>query len=85
MRREFEMSEDDLKALLDAGKPVPAMYLTGGQPMFGTPQENANRAWQRLGEKLGFQHMTVQPIAGKDHRFFSAEENRDDAAPESEE
>jgi aromatic ring-opening dioxygenase catalytic subunit (LigB family) len=30
------------------------MFLSGGTPMFGTPQENANRAWQRLGEKVGF-------------------------------
>jgi argininosuccinate lyase len=70
MRREFEMTEDDLRELLDASKPVPAMYLTGGQPMFGSPQENA---WKRLGEKLGFQPMTVRPVDGKGQRFFTAE------------
>jgi hypothetical protein len=41
----------------------------------GTPrsqQENANEAWRRLGEKLGFDYMTVRPN-GKGDRFFSAE------------
>jgi len=37
-----------------------------------SPQERANRAWQRLGEKYGFDHMTVRPIQGKGKRFFSA-------------
>jgi hypothetical protein len=42
--------------------------------MFGTPQENANKAWQRLGEKMGFDYMTVQPIPGKGQRHFTAVE-----------
>ena len=37
-----------------------------------TLRERANRAWQRLGEKYGFDHMTVRPIQGKGTRFFSA-------------
>jgi len=71
-RCEFEMSEDDLKELLDAGKPTPVMYLSGGIPIGGNPQENANRAWKRLGEKMGFDHMTVRPIQGKGERVFTA-------------
>jgi hypothetical protein len=58
-RREFEMSEDDLKQLLAACKPVTAMFLSGGTPMFGTPQENANRAWCDLGKRIG------RPYSGK--------------------
>lgn len=73
MTREFEMSEDDLAQILDACKPTPGMFLSGGQPMAGTPQENANRAWRRLGEKLGFDYMTVQPVPSKGQRFFVAE------------
>jgi len=71
-RCEFEMSEDDFKKILDAGKPTPVLYLSGGIPLGGNPQENANRAWKRLGEKMGFDHMTVRPIQGKDGRFFTA-------------
>lgn len=73
MKREFEMSEDDLKFLLDASKPVPAMYLSGGRPMFGTPQENANRAWEALGKRMGFDPFSVEPVPGKGRRFFRAE------------
>jgi hypothetical protein len=71
-RQEFEMTEEENKALLDACKPVPAMFLSGGVPMFGTPQENANAAWATLGIKRGFQHMTVRP-SPKGDRFFTAE------------
>lgn len=69
---EFEMSEEQLTTLLDACKPTPRMYLEGGEPMCGTPQENANRAWAALGEELGFKPMTVNPVAGKGQRFFTA-------------
>lgn len=72
MRKEFEMTAEQLNALLYASKPTPAMYLSGGTPMFGTPQENANRAWQALGEEMGFDAMTVQPISGKSNRYFTA-------------
>ena len=40
--------------------------------MFDSPQDNANRAWERLGKKMGFDHMTVAPIPGKGPRFFTA-------------
>ncbi len=72
-RQDFEMTPEDLTSLLDASKPTPVMYSTGGQPMFNSPQENANLAWKRLGEKMGFKHMTVQPVSGKAETFFTAE------------
>jgi hypothetical protein len=75
MRIEFEMTEDDLKELLEASKPTPVMYLSGGRPMFDSPQENANRAWKKLGEKMGFDAMSVRPVPGKGHRFFTAEQS----------
>jgi hypothetical protein len=71
-RTNYEMTEDDLKELLDACKPTPVMFLSGGRPIGGTPQENANRAWKNLGEKMGFDYMTVRSINGKGDRFFSA-------------
>jgi hypothetical protein len=72
MRKEFEITEEELAELLEACRPTPAMYLSGGTPMFETPQENANRAWRRLGEKKGFDSMTVEPVSGKGQRFFTA-------------
>jgi len=74
MRKEFELSQDDLDQLLNASKAVPAVWLSGGQPMFGTPQENANREWKRVGKKYGFIWDTAQPVVGKGQRFITAEE-----------
>jgi hypothetical protein len=71
-RTNYEMSEQDLAELLEACKPTPVMFLSGGQRMGGSPQENANDAWSSLGTKMGFDHMTVRPIDGKSQRFFTA-------------
>lgn len=73
-RKEFQLTHEQLQRILDASKPVPAMYLSGGVPMFGTPQENANRAWQKLADELGFVWDTVRPVPGKDKYFITAEE-----------
>lgn len=67
---EYEMTEEDLEKLLEAMKPVPYMIVGGMAPI--CRQQNANEAWRLLGEKMGFQHMTVRPIDGKGPRFFSA-------------
>lgn len=84
-RREFEMTAEDNKALLEACKPTPVMFLSGGQPMNNSPQENANEAWRKLGLKMGFDHMSVRPVSGKSTLFFTAEPAADplieDAAP----
>jgi len=69
-RINYEITENDLKHLLDACKPTPAMMIGNYVP--ACPQENVNRAWQRLGKKMGFDYMTVMPIPGKGQRFFSA-------------
>lgn len=71
-RVEYEMTEEDLQKILDACKPTPVMYLSGGQQMGGSPQENANRAWAELGRRIGFDSMSVRPIQGKGQRFFTA-------------
>jgi hypothetical protein len=73
MRKEFEMTQDELKQLLDSCKPTPVMYLSGGIPMFDTPQENANRAWQKLANEKGFVWDTVSGVPGKSSNFFTAE------------
>ena len=75
-RREYEMTEAQMHAILDAGKPVPAMYLSGGRSMFDSPQENANRAWKKLGDELGFDYLTVAPVIGKGQRFITAVPNK---------
>lgn len=69
MRQQYEMSEDDLNTILDACKPVPLIMLQCGNPP--SQQENANRAWKILGDKMGFDYMTVEPT-GNGNRFFTA-------------
>ena len=72
MRKEFEMTENQLKELMEACKPVPYMII--GDVMPSSPQENANRAWEKLGSEMGFNGMTVQPVQGKGVAYFTAEE-----------
>ena len=70
MRKEYEMSQEQLQGLLDASKPVP--YMIVGSSLPRTPQENSNAAWATLGREMGFDHMTVQPVDGKGILFFTA-------------
>ena len=72
-RIEFELTDNDLTLLKKASKPTPVMYLSGGQSMFASPQENANQAWAKLGRRMGFDPMSVRPVQGKDQKFFTAE------------
>jgi len=71
MNIEFEMAQEDMDKLLEAGKPVLMIALQCGTPT--SPQENANNAWRALGDKMGFSHMTVKPVVGKGPKFFTAE------------
>ena len=78
-RVEYEMSKEDLEALLEACRSVPYMIVGGYAPF--SPQENANAAWARLGEKMGFDHMTVRP--GNSQRKFSAVPSETEAQREA--
>lgn len=69
-RTEYEMTEDDLAKILGASKPVPYMVVGDCPP--SSPQENANRSWRELGERMGFDWQTVRPVQGKGQRFFTA-------------
>lgn len=71
MKKEFQMTQADLDKLIQAAKPVPMIALQCGST--STPWENVNRAWIELGNRLGFDGMTVQPN-GKGNLFFTAEE-----------
>jgi hypothetical protein len=69
-RTNYEMTAEDLKNLLEACKPTTVMKI--GNSTGSSPQENANRAWKKLGEKMGFDYRTVRPISGKGTQHFSA-------------
>lgn len=70
MRKQFRLSEAQLESLIASCKPVPYMVFGGVPPR--SRQENANSAWCALGEEMGFDGMTVQPL-GSDMRDFTAE------------
>ena len=71
MRKEFKMSQEQLDTLLDASAPVRMLMLQCGTPR--SPRENAEAAWERLGDELGFKFRTVSPVDGKEQLFFTAE------------
>jgi hypothetical protein len=77
MRKEYEMTDQQFERLLDACKPVLVIFVSGGQSMFRSSQENANDAWAALGRELKFKPMTVHPVYGKGQRFFTAEPQED--------
>lgn len=68
-RKVFEMTDADLKILMEACRPVPLVALHCGSPP--SPQERANNAWCALGRRMGFDGMTVEPT-GRGARFFTA-------------
>jgi len=74
MRKEFEMTPEELNNLTKACSPVPMIMLQCGNP--SPPQENANNAWKTLGREKGFDWETVEPVAGKEKNFFTAEETQ---------
>lgn len=63
MRQTYTMTQEQYDTLLEAMKPVPYMIVGGMAPP--SQQENANRAWEKLGKELGFQYMTVRPGGSK--------------------
>ena len=69
-RVNYEMTEEDLKKIIEACKPTVCIKIGDYTPP--SPQENANRAWEALGKRMGFDSLTVRPIPGKGDRFFSA-------------
>lgn len=71
MRKEFKMTDEQHKAIMDACRPVPLIMLQCGMPP--SQQETANRAWRQLGKELGFDGMSVRPVSSKGDRYFTAE------------
>jgi len=77
MKKQYRLTDEQLKRVKEASQPTPAMFLSGGQPMFDSPQENANRVWEALGKEMGFKWNTGQPAPTGDPHDFLAEETHD--------
>ena len=67
----FRMTQEQYDKIIEACKPVPMIMLQCGNPP--SQQENANRAWERLGGEMGFDSKTVQATSGDDPLVFDAE------------
>ena len=70
MRKKYRMTDEDYQVVMDACRPVAMIALQCGP--VASPQENANRAWQALGAKMGFDYLTVE-ADGPDAHDFTAE------------
>lgn len=70
MRKEFELTDNQLSIIIGASRPVPMIMLQCGMP--SSPQENANAAWCKLGKELKFDYMSVKP-SPKGIKYFTAE------------
>jgi len=71
MRKEFQLTSEQLAELKNVSQPVPALALHCGEP--SNPQARANAWWQKIGSELGFDYMTARPVPGKGECFFTAE------------
>lgn len=67
-RRNYTLTTEQYEALFQACRPVPYMVVGGTVP--SSPQQNANRAWQQLGQEMGFDWETVE--RGRIPQRFSA-------------
>ncbi len=62
-RKVFKMTQEDYDKLMKACESVPLIMLNCGMPR--SMQENANDAWCSLGDRMGFDGMTVKPGQSK--------------------
>ncbi len=66
-RKSYTMTQSDYDQIvekIEAARKVSGMFLSGGRPM-GDVQETANQAWKELGDRMGFEHMSVRPGSSK--------------------
>ena len=71
--KEYQMSEEDYELIIEACRPIPLIAIHCGTGP--SRQEMVNRAWETLGDKMGFDYMTVKP-SKKGRLFFEAEEKK---------
>lgn len=70
MRKKYEMTKERLEQMISGMQPSPVIAMHCGMPP--SVQEKANAEWEKLGEEMGFDYMTVEPIPGKGGLHFTA-------------
>lgn len=69
MTTRYEMNDAQFSSIMEACQPVAAIMLQCGP--LRSPQENANNAWKRLADEMGFEWDSVRPSGQGDRVFFA--------------
>lgn len=70
---EFTMTQADYDSIIEkitSARNTPLIMLQCGHPP--SIQEVANSCWRDLGERMGFEHMTVRPHVNGNPLMFTA-------------
>ena len=70
MRKEYEMSQEQLNKLKEASKPVMYIIIDGKPPR--SPADNACDVWRQLGMEMNFEWDSAEPIKDKSQLYFTA-------------
>lgn len=75
MRKEYEMTEEEVQAIYAISKNQMPVIFVGTWLGLESKQEKANNLWRQMGKKYGFLWNTVGPSrTSKDPKCFSAVE-----------
>lgn len=69
-RRTYTLTDKQLELVMKASQPVRYMVIGGRPP--SSPQENANRAWQKVAKEHGVDWETIKPHPSGDTQMFTA-------------
>jgi hypothetical protein len=72
MRQEFEITKEEMEDIISINKSQPPVMKVGNSWSGLDLQEKINQYWEILGNKYGFNHLTVEP-SSKGKLFFIAE------------
>ena len=72
MKQEFKMTQQEMDDIIAINRNKMPMLKIGDVITGLDLQENINEYWKKLGDKYGFEYMTVEP-SSRGNLFFLAE------------
>lgn len=70
-RTEYKMEQSDADSII-ASLQAKSIVQAGTPTKAESPQDRANKVWIKMGERMGFDPATVQPMPQRGMLFFSA-------------
>lgn len=67
----YRLTDEELKQIMDASKPVPYMVIGGVPP--SSPRDNAMAVWRRVAARVGCEVDSISPGDTGDNHDFKAE------------